>query len=307
MGDPPLTGLGYVGAWFARHALPLWFLLVSAALLWVTQPSLIFFDARLYVDATRSWLIGADPWSVSLAGIYFAAPPPTLLVLAPFAVLPAPWGEAVLASSVAVAAVLTVRMLRLPWWWLAFPPLVLCVLSGNIQGWLVPLLLVRAGPLAVFAKVYAGLPLVILGRWHAIVATAGLVLLTAPLLPWAVFLTRFSEINVRLADQSNYGLPIPVLVALAPVVFVALWRVGRENAAWMVVPAVWPSQQWYYATLVMPARSAIAAAIIAVPISGAGLIALLVLALSSSRSVGDAREAPSRLRALARDIRGRSD
>ena len=48
---------------------------------------------------------------------------------------------------------------------------------------------------------------------------------------------------------------------------------------WLVVPAIWPSQQFYYGTIAMPAKSKIAAALIALPVPGNGLLALGALAL----------------------------
>ena len=66
-----------------RYGLPVWFLAntIPALVLQATDTSLLFFDARLYLMATRTWLDGGDPWSVQLAGNYFAAPPPSLLPL----------------------------------------------------------------------------------------------------------------------------------------------------------------------------------------------------------------------------------
>ena len=61
---------------------------------------------------------------------------------------------------------------------------------------------------------------------------------------------------------------------IAPAVLLALWVVGRERAAWLAVPAIWPAQQFYYGTLVMPTRSKVAAAIVAFPVAGSGAAAL---------------------------------
>ena len=57
--------------------------------------------------------------------------------------------------------------------------------------------------------------------------------------------------------------------------------VGRERAAWLVVPAIWPSQQFYYGTIALPATSKIALALIALPVPGNGLLALGALALAT--------------------------
>jgi hypothetical protein len=271
-----LIGGYWLQAWFAIET----FLgLVQATM----DTRYIFFDARLYVAATRAWLDGNDPWQVQLAGNYFAAPPPTLLPLVPFAVLPGDSGHLALAAAVAAGAVASVRMLGLPWWWLLFPPLVQSVISGNVQSLLVPLILAGAGPIAALLKVYAVVPLVILGRWRELIALAALLILTIPILPWQPFLADIGTIAGRLSSQNENGLPNVVLLVLAPAVAAALWIVGRERAAWLAVPAIWPAQQFYYGTLVMPTRSKIAAAIVAFPVAGAGAAALFAVAFLTWR------------------------
>ena len=160
-------------------------------------------------------------------------------------------------------------ILRLPWWWLLFPPLVQSVISGNVQSLLVPLILVGAGPVAALLKVYAAVPL---GdpRSMACADRAGRASCSsrAPILPWPAFLANLDEIGARLSSQNENGLPNLLLVVIAPAVLLALWVVGRERAAWLAVPAIWPAQQFYYGTLVMPTRSKVAAAIVAFPVAG---------------------------------------
>ena len=80
----------WVRSLVGRYWLQTWFVVESglALLQAATDTRYIFFDARLYVAATRAWLEGSNPWEVQLAGNYFAAPPPTLLPLVPFALLP---------------------------------------------------------------------------------------------------------------------------------------------------------------------------------------------------------------------------
>jgi hypothetical protein len=274
-----LVGRYWLQAWFAIET----FLGLTQAAM---DTRYIFFDARLYIAATRAWLDGADPWQVQIAGNYFAAPPPTLLPLAPFALLPGDLGWLAIALVVAAGAVASVRLLGLPWWWLLFPPLVQSVISGNVQALLVPLILAGAGPIAALLKVYAAVPLVILGRWRSLVVLAAILLVTVPILPWQAFLDNIDTIGGRLSSQNENGLPNLVLLAIAPAVAVALWIVGRDRAAWLAVPAIWPAQQFYYGTLVMPTRSAIAAAIVAFPVAGSGALALFVLAVVTWRDRG---------------------
>ena len=269
----------------SRYWLPAWFAIESIA--GIAKAAMdtryIFFDARLYLKATQVWLDGGDPWQVHIAGNYFAAPPPSMLPLVPLALLPPDIGYLVLALAVLGGAVATVRLLGLPWWWILFPPLVQTVLSGNVQGLLVPLILVRAGPVAALLKVYAAVPLLILGRWRSLLVLGLVLIATLPVLPWSMFIANLDVIGARLAEQNEHGLPNVVLIALSPVILAALWIVGRERAAWLAVPALWPSQQFYYGTLVMPVRSKIAAALVALPVAGSGTVALFVVAFLAWR------------------------
>jgi len=281
MFDRPPFNSPWIAALVLRYGLPTWFAIESVLGIAVAMQdtTYLFFDARLYLDATRTWLAGEDPWSVQLAGNYFAAPPPTLLVFAPLAPLPPDVGVAIVALAVIGGAIASVRLLRLPWWWLLFPPLVQSVLSANVQSLIVPLILINGGALAFILKIYAGLPLLILGRWRSLLVATGVLIVTAPVLPWATYVDQFGLISQRLADQSELTLPTGLLLLLSPLVVAALYVVGRERAAWLVVPAIWPSQQFYYGTIAMPARSQIALALIALPVPGNGLLALGVLAV----------------------------
>jgi len=279
--DRPPFNSRWVAATVSHYGLASWFAIESilGAGLAAKETNYLFFDARLYLDATRTWLAGGDPWDVQLAGNYFAAPPPTLLPFVPLTLLPPELGVALVALAVCGGAVATIRLLRLPWWWLLFPPLVQCVLSANVQALIVPLILLPGGALAILLKIYAGLPLAILGRWRSLLLAAGILVATVPVLPWATYISEFSVISARLADQSKYTLPMGLLLLLSPLIVTALVVVGRERAAWLVIPAIWPSQQFYYGTIAMPTRSKIAAALIALPVPGNGLLALGALAL----------------------------
>jgi hypothetical protein len=63
------------------------------------------------------------------------------------------------------------------------------------------------------------------------------------------------------------------------VAIVALLFAGRERAAWLAVPALWPTTQWYYSTLAIPALTPIAAAVIAMPVPGAAVVAAVIVAI----------------------------
>jgi hypothetical protein len=176
-------------------------------------------------------------------------------------------------------AVATVRILRLPWWWILFPPFIDAAWNGNPQNVLVPLILVGAGPVAAFLKVYALVPIALTLRWRALLVTGAALLLTSPLLPWPSYFANFGALSDALATQSDGGLSATALPWLIPIAVVALLFAGRERAAWLAVPALWPSTQWYYSTLAIPALTPLAAAVIAAPIPGAAVLAAVVVAV----------------------------
>ena len=281
MAHPPRTGQAFVLAWFGRYWLAVWFFVVTGtrlSLIDFTSVDRFFLDGQLYLEATRTWLAGGDPFLVQVHRLSLAAPPPSLLPLVPLALLPPGLGLAMLILALVASAVLTVKLLGLPWWWLAFPPLVEGVITGNAHGLLLPLMLTGRGWIAVILKVYAAVPLAILGQWRQIFLAVVAILVTIPILPWGQYISRYADIAARYAETSRAGLPPEVLLAFAPVAFVAFLVIGRERTAWMAVPALWPSPQPYYSTLAMPTRSAVAMAVIAAPIPQSGLFALLLLA-----------------------------
>ena len=298
----------FVQAWIKRYWLAVWFAVISSMRLSVLITGEAGFDARLYLQATRAWLDGADPW-VIIDGQRFAAPPPTLIPLAPIAVLPEGVGIAVMIALAIVGAVATVRILHLPWWWILFPPFLDAAWNGNPQNLLVPLILVGAGPLAVFLKIYAVVPIALTLRWRALVVTAVALAVTAPFLPWASYIERFGALSEALATQSDGGLSATALPWLIPIAVVALLFAGRERAAWLAVPALWPATQWYYSTLAVPALTPIAAAVIATPVPGAAVLAAVIVALgrrnaNAQRLVSDWRpDAPSLPSGAPRDSR----
>jgi len=270
--------LGFVRSWFGRHGLAIWFAVVGLLRVSVLVTGEPAFDGRLYLRATSAWLHGLDPW-ISIGDQRFAAPPPTLLPLAPIAALPEDLGVIVLFMLGIAGAVATIRLLRLPWWWLLFPPLIDAVWNANPQALLIPLILLGAGPIATLLKVYAVAPIALTGRWRALLLSLALLLLTAPVLPWASYIDHAAELWAVLARQSDGGLSATAVPWLLPVAIIALVFCGRERAAWLAVPVLWPSTQWYYSTIAMPALTPIAAALMAVPIPGVVVLAAVAVAL----------------------------
>ena len=296
--------LGIVRSWLARYWLAVWFGVISAIRLssLVTGPP--GFDGRLYLKATRAWLEGADPW-VLIDTQRFAAPPPSLVPLAPVALLPEELGVALLIALAAIGAVATVHLLRLPLWWLLFPPFLDGVWNGNPQTLLVPLILVGAGPLAAFLKIYALVPLVLTLRWKAILLTVLGLLVTAPFLPWGSYIAQFGDLSAALGTQSDGGMSATAIPWLLPLAVVAVVLCGRERAGWLAVPVLWPATQWYYSTLALPGLTPVAAAIMAIPVPGIVVLAAVAVAIerrntSLGRLLADWRPAapsPGRLSA----------
>jgi hypothetical protein len=273
---------GFVKAWFLRYWLAVWFASISLVRASVLVTGEAGFDGRLYLRATRAWLDGQDPW-ILIGPQRFAAPPPTLIPMTPIALLPEDVGVAVLLIAAVVGAIATIRLLHLPWWWLLFPPLVDGMWNANPQTLLVPLILVGAGPIAAFLKVYAIVPIALTLRWRALLVTGALLLVTAPMLPWASYIRQFGDLSAVLANQSDGGLSATAIPLLIPIGVLALILCGRERAAWLAVPVLWPSTQWYYSTLAMPALTAIGGALMAVPVPGFAVVAAAIAIAAEHR------------------------
>ena len=212
-------------------------------------------DSFIYTDALRTLLAGGDPWYVSVSDITFAAPPPSLLPFLPFLLVPRDLVGTVGIGVAFAAAVYAVRRLRLPFWWLMFPPLSLAIAAGSSAP-LMLALLVRGGVVAdaaaVVTRVYAGLPLVALGRWRGLLIGAVAIVVTAPFLGWPTYIADRDHVAAVIADQANGGVSAAALPWLLPVAAVLLILLGRRRGAWLLVPALWPGTQSYYASISLP-------------------------------------------------------
>jgi hypothetical protein len=221
-------------------------------------------DGRIYYRAAVEWLAGGDPWSagVPVNGFRFdfAGPPPTVLVFVPFAWLSEDvFNGAWLGLSLA-AALYTLYRLKLPLWWLAFPPIAQGVLVGNPQIVCLATLVAASdwiASLAIPFKAYAGLPLLGEFRWRpvAILAAACAISLAAFPELWLTYLREFSAISERLAAESFGGFSAtrdPRLLAITAVALVALAFVDRRAAGWLAVPGIWPDSQFFYAEFALP-------------------------------------------------------
>jgi len=223
---------------------------------YIETPTWLGFDARLYAAASGAWLGGSNPWAVSDVGIYYAAPPPTLLAFVPFYWMPPILVSAVWVLGSFVLAALAIRSLRLPIWWMAFPPIVDGALVGNPDVAVLALLVVaggRFGAVAPFLKIYAVVPMIGERQWRQMITTLGLLAVTAVVLPWGSWFSQLATIAENLAavsirqNTSVYG--SPVLMAIAVIALLAL---GRRRAGWLAVPLLWPSTQIHYMAISVP-------------------------------------------------------
>lgn len=274
-------------------ALASWFITLSVMRLRHLSTGDPFSDSTLYLRGTAAWLRGDDPWSIHMSTLYYAAAPPSLIPMVPFAILPEAAGLAILTVLAIAASFWTLRRLGLPWWWITWPPLVDNLWNGNPQLFLVPLLLGSAAWLAPIVKAYAIVPLIIQLRLKAILATAVVGIATIPFLPWGQFLSRLSETSTLLSEQSQGGMSAWFFPVLVPFAVIALFSMGRERASWWAIPALWPSTQWYYSLMAMPAITPITAAILAAPVQGGPAVAAIVAAIELGWRARRARSAES--------------
>ncbi len=248
----------------ARIGLPAWFLAIDA--LWIAKPEALGIDARHYQNAAAAGLAGRDPWAVTEQGIPYAAGPHTLLFYAPTSVLTLTLATWIWLVVGVLAAVWLVRRLELPWWWIAFPPLLHGVWNGNPQTIALALLVqgsLGSAVVAVGLKLYGAIPL--LPRWrHLLVAGIVLAALTL-LLPWQLYLERGLGVGSHLQTAWNGSAwRIPLLI---PPTLLALWILRRRGAEWFAVPAVFPATQFYYVAMALPALVGrpVLAALLALP------------------------------------------
>lgn len=154
-----------------------------------------------------------------------------------------------------MAAVAALRAVRLPLWWLLFPPLAesLVVLNADV---LVIALILSGGRWAfasIVFKIYASVPLLLQRRWAAVLVGGLVCAVTLPLAPR--FIADRELIGSALATQSSGGLSAWGTWLMVPTV-TALMILWRREAAWLVVPALWPYTQLHYNLLALPVAAA---------------------------------------------------
>jgi hypothetical protein len=231
-------------------------------------------DALIY-RAGAAEVLSGDPWTAGNRGWAFSAPPLEAFAFLPATLIPADLFAIGWVMVSAVAAVVIVRRLELPAWWLAFPPLIAGVVLGNpaivgmaaiLTGWKVVGLVLRP-------------QLLLVASWRAVGIFAVLSLLALALRPDFIDVARnlVTSYGIQSGTPVNlWGSPlmVPALMSLA-----LLWRVDRKAAAWLVMPAVGPAMGWYGYAMVMPVRSVFLGIACAIPIHGLGALAIVAYAL----------------------------
>ncbi len=262
MTTPEDTGAVRQGRWASlataarRIWLPAWFIgwdvTIVVRLLW---PHSVGIDGNLYSVAAHAWLTGGDPWGI-FDGNRLAAPPPTLLPFILTSWLPGGVAGYLWVGVALVAAVVSIRRLGLPPWWLLFPPLVVAIWHGSIEPVVLLLLVVGPRALAPVIKLYAALPLLGESRWRDLFIAGAILVLTAPFLPWAQYLSHWNDVQAALREE-GFGIAeaSPSIASLFTVV--ALVILGRRRAGYLAVPTLWPSAHFHYATVSIPVLASV--------------------------------------------------
>jgi len=244
------------------------------------DPRSIGSHAVNYTAAAAAWLSGGDPWTVGPPSAVFGGPPPMLLVFVPFVPLPMDLVRIVWVVGSAVLALWVLRRLGLPAYWIAFPPIFGVIELGHPEV-LVLWLLVLGGTisgLAAVIKVYAAAALVAERRWAALALFAGVLVVTALVLPWGRYLADYSTIAATFVRQNTgdsvFGQPILMLAAV-----IALASFGLRRALWLATPLLLPLAQPPYNVVSVPQLSPIIALFWAIPIPGATLVGVVAEAV----------------------------
>jgi hypothetical protein len=235
-----------------------------------------FGDAVVYFEATEAWLRGADPWLVnSTFGFPFSGPPTALLLSLPLLPLGVGFAHAFWPVAGLLGWLVTMYKLRLPPWWIIFPPFLEGWFAGSPDPALMGVALLGGGAIAAIAKPYAIPALIAERRIPAVIIAAIGFLLTIPFLPWAQFLGKFDRITSSLdayaAHVSAWGNP-PLMAAAA----IALLGLGSGRALLLAVPSLWPNSQLHYS--VFSARAGVESAFLAVVLAIPGAAPVGVVA-----------------------------
>ena len=150
--------------WVGTVLLIVWFA-------WQTYDRILYFasngypigiDATIYYRGIVAWLQGGDPWNAAVVvngwSYHYAGTPVTTVLMAPAGLVSEAAFTRLWIMATWVAAVALLRRLKLPLWWLLFPPMAEALFSANPQIVVLALLLARhpvASAVATGLKVYA--------------------------------------------------------------------------------------------------------------------------------------------------------
>lgn len=269
--------------WFAYFS---WRTVEGIFTSWPAHLDTIGIDGRLYFRAAATFVAGGDPWNAATARTFtntwppggsmvafnFTGPPPTVLVFVPFVWMPEWIFFPVWMGLTVAAALYTIRRLRLPIWWLMFPPLVSGISVGNPHIVCLALLLCGSSWLRALAapmKAYAVIPMVTERQWRALIilAVAGVISLAVFWSLWRQYFNDYDTVQNWIVHFTRGGFSAardPRLFAVAAGAIALLAVIDRKAAGWLAVPALWPAAQYFYASFVLPIRSPWLAAVLAV-------------------------------------------
>ena len=210
-----------------------------------------------------------------------------LLPYLPFVVLPGDVVRLVWFALDLVIAAWVLHRLRMPTYWLAFPPLFSAIILGHVEVLVLAGIVIGGAASGVIAiiKPYAVFPMVAERRWRAILIAGAVAVVSIPFLPWGRFLAEYGQISSTLARQNTgdsvFGDPVLMVVAI-----VALAVLGPKRALWLGVPLVWPYAQAIYKSMTIPMLAPVVALFWALPFPGAtlaGIVAMAALVLIDRR------------------------
>ena len=220
--------------------------------------------------ATRAWLAGADPWVVHRDATVRRAATDARPARRRSRSCPNQVGVAVMIILAAIGAVATDPAPAIAVVVAAVPAVHRSASrTATRRRCVVPLILVGAGPIAAFLKIYALVPIVLTLRWRA-VADHGVAAARDRAVPAVGARTSRSSATCRpsSATQSDGGLSATAIPWLIPIALVALILCGRERAAWLAVPVAVAGDAVVLLDARAPGADADRGALIAVPIPG---------------------------------------
>ena len=223
--------LGFVRAWLARYWLAVWFGVISAIRLsalvggptGVRWPAVPGRDAGL---AGRGGSVGLHRHAAVRRTAADASSRSSRSRSSPRSS-----ASRVMIVLAVVGAVATIRLLRLPWWWLLFPPLVDGIWNGNPQTLHRP-----AHPRR--GRADRGVPQDLRARADdpdpalagASSSPAVALVVTAPFLPWASYIAQFGDLSERPRRRSRTaGSPRRRSRWLIPIALIALVAVRSRT------------------------------------------------------------------------------